>query len=215
MATLIVVRHGEAEGNQSHRFIGQSQVRLTEAGWSQARAVSDRLVGAGVTRVVSSDLVRCTETVAPLADALGVDVETDARLREIENGEWTGMLPEEIAAEWPELWNDYVRGSDVQRPAGERWADVASRVVPLVESLLAEEEATVVVGTHSGPTLIMARWASGSQVAGNVFQGHLGSLHNGSLTVLGSGPRLLSFNDVGHLASLPDQGLPFAPVTRS
>lgn len=214
MATLVIVRHGEAEGNQDHRFIGHSQSHLTDTGIRQAEALAARLQGESVTRIVVSDLVRCVETVTPLAESVGVEVETDAGLREIDNGHWTGLLPEEIAEKWPSLWNDYVRGSDVQRPSGERWADVADRVVPVAERLLADE-GVVVVGTHSGPALIMARWASGSPMAGNVFQGHLGALHNASLTVIGAGPRLISFNDVGHLAPLPDQRLPFAPVSRS
>lgn len=211
MATLVVVRHGQAEGNRDHRFIGHSQMRLTDAGHGQARALASRLFAQPVTRIVSSDLVRCVDTVAPMAEDLGIGVETEPRLREVDNGEWTGLLPEEIAQRWPELWDDYIRGRDVQRPAGERWADVASRVVPVAEDLLSGN-GVVVVGTHSGPALIMARWASGAEVAGNVFRGHLGALHNGSLTVIGDGPRLISFNDVGHLAPLPDQGLPFAPV---
>lgn len=211
MATLVVVRHGQAEGNLCHRFIGHSQMRLTDAGHEQARAVATRLASQSVTRIVASDLMRCVETVVPLAEALGLEVETDSRLREVDNGEWTGLLPEEIAGRWPELWDDYIRGGDVQRPSGERWADVASRVVPVAADLL-NGEGVVVVGTHSGPALIMARWASGSEVAGNVFRGHLGALHNGSLTVIGDGPRLISFNDVGHMAPLPDQGLPFSPV---
>lgn len=211
MATLVIVRHGQADGNRDHRFIGHSQMRLTDTGRGQALAVASRLSSLSVTRIVSSDLERCVETVSPLAETLRMDIESDPRLREIDNGEWTGLLPEEIALHWPELWNGYVAGGDVQRPAGERWADVASRVVPVAEDLLSGE-GVVVIGTHSGPALIMARWASGAEVAGNVFRGHLGALDNGSLTVIGDGPRLISFNDVGHLTPLPDQSLPFAPV---
>lgn len=213
MATLVVVRHGEAEGNQHHRFIGHSQTRLTEAGHRQAKALAARLGDEPVTRIVASDLVRCVETVTPLARHGGLDIETEIRLREIHNGEWTGLLPEEIAERWPTLWEDYALGADVQRPGGERWKDVAERVIPVAEQLLGGD-GVVVVGTHSGPTMILARWAAGSPVVGNVFRGHLGALHNGSLTVIGPGPRLISFNDVGHLAPLPDQRLPFAPVTR-
>ncbi|MFP3915800.1 MAG: histidine phosphatase family protein [Actinomycetota bacterium] len=212
MATLIVVRHGESEGNQDHRFIGQSQVPLTRRGRTQAQAVATRLGGESITRIVSSDLVRCVETVAPLARSTGIEIETSPLLREIDNGEWTGLSPEEISRGWPELWEDYVGGADVARPAGERWQDVEARVLPIAQEPL-EDEGVVVVGTHSGPTLLMARWASGGTGHGNVFRGHLGGAHNGSLTVISPGPRLIAFNDVGHLGSLPDQGLPFDPVT--
>lgn len=212
MATLVVVRHGESEGNRDHRFIGHSQSRLTHRGRLQADAVSTRLGNEEITRIVTSDLVRCVETVTPLARETGVEIETNPYLREVNNGEWTGLLPEEIASRWPGLWEDYVGGVDVQRPSGERWADVAARVLPVAKELVADE-GVVVVGTHSGPALIMARWAAGSTDSGNVFQGRMGALHNASLTVISPGPRLISFNDVGHLAALPDQRPPFAPVS--
>lgn len=212
MVTLVVVRHGDAEGNRDHRFIGHSDVGLTDAGRDQARRVSDRLAGLSIGRIVSSDLARCVETVGPLADALRLEVETDSRLREIDNGAWTGLLPEEIARQWPTLWDDYVRGADVHRPSGEQWSDVADRVLALADELMADE-GPVVIGTHSGPTLIMAMWAAGTAIRGNIFRSGLGALHNASITVIGSGPRLVSFNDVGHIDVLPDQRLPFAAVT--
>ena len=49
---------------------------------AQSLALRDALLGRGVTRVLSSPYVRCTETVAPLAASLGVAVELDDRLAE-------------------------------------------------------------------------------------------------------------------------------------
>lgn len=210
MATLIVVRHGEAEGNHDHRFIGQSQVPLTSLGHRQAAAIAHRFREEPVTRVVASDLIRAVDTVAPLAESFGLPVVRDPRLREIENGDWTGLLPVEIAERWPELWNDYVTGVDVARPLGERWRDVADRVLEAAEELM-EEDGTVVVGTHGGPALILAQWATGTIADSNIFRGRLGAVHNGSVTVLDAGPRLVAFNDVGHLAAIPDRRTPFTP----
>ncbi|HLT97462.1 MAG TPA: histidine phosphatase family protein [Acidimicrobiia bacterium] len=214
MSTLLVVRHGQAEGNADHRFIGQSPARLTETGKAQAESVARRLSELPITRIVSSDLVRCVETAEPLAHAAGVEVEHRPELREIDNGEWTGLLPAEIQGRWPDLWHDYANGVDVARPGGETWRQVANRVVPVAEELLAADGVTV-ISTHSGPTLILAMWASGIEVEGNIFSGRFGALHNCSVTVLVPGPRLISYNDVGHLATLPDQRLPFSPVIPS
>lgn len=212
MATLVVVRHGEAEGNRDHRFVGHSQVPLTAHGQRQAEAVADRLSGEAIVRIVSSDLIRCVETVRPLALRTGLDVETDDRLREVGNGEWTGLLPEEIAARWPSLWSDYAAGADVQRPGGETWGDVADRVLPVADELLALD-GIVVVATHSGPTLLLAMWATGIEPEGNIFRRTFSAPHNAALTVIGEGPRLVTFNDTGHVAPLADQRLPFAPVS--
>jgi len=211
MATLLVVRHGQAEGNGSHRFIGQSQVPLTAEGRDQAAALSERLIAAPVTRLVASDLDRAIATLEPLAARLRLSIEPDPRLREIENGEWTGLVPTEIAAGWPEMWLDYVGGTDVDRPGGERWSDVAARVVPVAEELLTTE-GMVVVGTHGGPGLVLAAWAAGLTTEGNIFRGRLGALDNASITVIDPGPRLVGFNDVGHLGVSPDPSLPFAPT---
>lgn len=211
MATLVVVRHGQAEGNDSHRFIGQSQMQLTEEGHRQAEAVATRLSSLNLTRLVSSDLIRTTATLEPLSRVAGLPVETDARLREIDNGEWTGLLPAEIRQEWPQMWADYVAGSDVPRPGGERWVDVAARVIPVADELLTQE-GTVVMASHGGPVLMLAMWASGISIRGNIFRGRLASLENASITMIDPGPRLLAFNDVGHLMARPDQRLPFEAI---
>ena len=104
MTKLLIVRHGEAEGNREHRFIGQSDVSLTEDGRAQVEALTRRLLGVGITHVVSSDLRRATETVNPLAETLGIPVKTDSRLREIANGEWANLVAADVAARWPDLW---------------------------------------------------------------------------------------------------------------
>lgn len=209
--TLIVVRHGSAEGNREHRFIGWSDVGLNAVGWEQAHALAERLADVGVTRVVSSDLRRAVETATPLAERLALEIEPDPRLREVNNGEWTGLLPEEIAERWPSLWEAYVAGEDVPRPGGERWAQVRERVRAALADRLGEE--TVVAVTHGGPVILAAEWALGLTLPGNIFKGPLAAPANGSLTVVVSGPRLLSYADTGHVTSLALLDVPYAPVT--
>ncbi len=213
MPLILVVRHGHAAGNAEHRFIGQSDVPLDDSGRAQAQALADRLAGQPISRIVASDLSRAIDTVTPLAARLGLPVETDRRLREIDNGEWTGLLPTDIAGKWPQLWEDYVGGVDVARPGGETWKQVRARAVEAVSDL-ASEPGTVVVCTHGGPTLNLAHWALGIPAGANVFKGPLAAVMNTAITVIDpSGPRLVSFNDTGHLAGPPDVRYPFETVT--
>jgi probable phosphoglycerate mutase len=207
---LHLVRHGEAEGNRERRFIGQQDVVLSELGHRQAALVADRLARSGVVRVVSSDLARARATAQPLAEALGVTIELDAGLREVDNGLWSGLLATEIEAGWPAMWAEYRAGADVARPEGERWADVAARARVVVERLLDDGEPTAVF-THGGPLLCLAAWASGIAVAGNVFTGPIAPAANGAITTILPGPRLAAYNDTGHLgAAMQDDGrLPF------
>lgn len=216
MPIALVVRHGRASGNTLHRFIGQSDVALDDDGRAQARMLARRLSHAGVTRIVSSDLSRCIDTVAPLGDATGLEMELEPRLREVANGDWTGLLPEEIAERWPDLWHRYRTGEDVERPGGERWADVRIRVRAVLEQVRDEAagDDVIVLATHGGPTVLAVEWALGMTLPGNVFRGPIGSAANcGVATIDLAGPRLVGYNDVGHLErTLTDVEIPYAAV---
>ncbi len=214
--TLLLVRHGEAEGNKERRFIGQSDVPLSDLGRRQALAIADRLTEVPISRIVSSDLQRARDTVNPLAEMLQLAVETYKGLREIENGEWSGLLASEIEQLWPEMWDKYRLGEDVPRPGGERWADVRARVVEAVTEVAdgAAPGEVVVVSTHGGPALQLVMWAAGITWEGNIFRGSFGAILNASIsTIRLPGPRLLGYNDVGHLAGglLAEVTLPFRP----
>lgn len=208
MSTIILVRHGEAAGNKEHRFIGQADVPLSEAGHRQARRVADRLAGSGVGRIVASDLQRAVDTARPLAERLGLTIEQDPRLREIANGQWSNLLASEIEASWPDAWARYQGGEDVERPDGERWRDVQTRVVEALVEIASDGPA--VVFTHGGPTLLAAVWAASLQAPGNIFRGPLAPVANGSLTTISVKPRrLVALNDIGHLGEVtPDGDLP-------
>jgi probable phosphoglycerate mutase len=201
---LLLVRHGEAVGNAEHRFIGQTDVPLTDQGRRQVDALTVRLAAVPITRVVSSDLIRAVDTVAPTAAALGLDVETDKRLREIANGEWADLVREDVERLFPELWNRYRAGEDVNRPGGESWGDVQVRAVEALADILdgAGDGDVILIGSHAGPTIAMLRWAVGLPPEGNVFAGPFGSLHNASISTISvPGPRLHAVNDTGHLGN--------------
>ena len=205
MTKLLVIRHGHAEGNSEHRFIGQTDVPLDDLGRLQARALANRLEATPIDRIVSSDLGRAIDTITPLAEAIGVSIERDPRLREIANGEWSGLLPEEISARWPDLWAAYRTGEDVLRPGGEQWSTVRERVVAAAREH-SSSGGVVVLCTHGGAGLNLAMWAAGFPAGGNIFMGKLGALGNTSITTIEINAdsedqaRLVGFNDVGHLA---------------
>ena len=210
MTVLVCVRHGEAEGNSHHRFIGQNDVHLTDRGRQQAVLLAARLGKLPISRIISSDLRRTLDTVEPAAEALSLPVEQDARLREIANGEWSGLLPDEIASGWPEMWIAYRSGADVLRPGGESWQQVRERVLSLVEEL-PNDDSLVLFSSHGGPSLCLAQWALGIETGRNIFRGPLAAVDNTGIVAIDlRGPRLLAFNDLGHLGDrLPSLPLPF------
>jgi 8-oxo-dGTP diphosphatase len=84
-----LIRHGKA-GDRSAWEQGDELLPLTKAGHRQADALAERLGGEAIGRVISSPAVRCTDTVRPLAERLGVKLELDLDLME-------GMGPESAA----------------------------------------------------------------------------------------------------------------------
>ncbi|MBY0440933.1 MAG: NUDIX hydrolase [Mycobacteriaceae bacterium] len=71
--TVLIVRHATA-GSKA-RFVGEDGKRpLDKKGRAQAEALLIQLLGFGPTNVHAADRVRCHQTVAPLAEELGVIV---------------------------------------------------------------------------------------------------------------------------------------------
>lgn len=79
--TVLVVRHGTA-GSKA-RFAGEDGKRpLDKKGRAQAEALVAQLLSFGPTTVHAADRVRCHQTVAPLAEELGVTICNESALTE-------------------------------------------------------------------------------------------------------------------------------------
>jgi len=79
--TIYLVRHGKAGSRQDWK--GPDDERpLSKRGRRQAEALVDLLGDRGIVRVVSSPSARCVQTVEPVAEKLGLTVETDPHLCE-------------------------------------------------------------------------------------------------------------------------------------
>lgn len=84
--TSYLVRHAKAGSRE--RWTAPDRDRpLTAAGRIQAVALAS-LLGPSARVVTSSPYVRCVETVAPLAEALGLKVEEEDRLAEGADPAW-------------------------------------------------------------------------------------------------------------------------------
>ena len=148
---MYVARHGETTWNVAGRYQGRLESPLSELGVRQANALAAAMCGAGVRRVVSSPLLRCTATAAPAAERARVPVETDERLIEIAHGTWEGRLRDEIAANDPvryRAWREdpghvrFENGETIGQVLA-RWRDFAAAFCPTVPSLVVTHDAVV------------------------------------------------------------------------
>lgn len=149
--TVLLIRHGVSTANQAKILAGRQEgVGLTDKGADQARAVAQRLAEQPIALLVSSPLQRCQETMAPLAERLGLGVTIDDRLAEVDYGEWTGRELHALAGEplWQTVQN---HPSGAVFPAGEAMVHMALRVV----SALRERDAQL-AAAHGADVLWVA-----------------------------------------------------------
>jgi probable phosphoglycerate mutase len=143
---LLVVRHGESTWNSEGRWQGQADPPLSALGERQAEAAATG-VGETVTAIWTSDLARAFRTAELLVAGLRTaSPRSDARLRERNVGEWSGLTRAEIEVRWP----GYL--ADRRSPAG--WEDdeqLAERAIAALHDIVtAAPGATVIVVTHGG-----------------------------------------------------------------
>ena len=183
---IAFARHGETPPNRAGLLLGRSDAALTDQGRVQAERLAAALSGLDVARVLTSPLRRACDTAAPIAAACGRSVEVDDRLIEIDYGEWEGRpftdLDPDVVAHWR-------RDSAFVPPGGESLEVVAGRVASCcVEWLDARVVGAV---SHVSPIKAAVTWTLRvpPELAWRM------RLDVASITRIGRGPVLLSFNE--------------------
>ena len=136
MTEIWIVRHGQTDWNVEGRYQGQADRPLNAVGLAQAQQAAEQLRGRDFAAIYSSDLQRARVTAEIIAGQLGLPVQVDRRLREVNQGEWEGMLTADIeqryADEWAERRTDRLHAAP---PGGESLAQVAARVLEGVSDI--------------------------------------------------------------------------------
>ncbi|MDR0890162.1 MAG: GNAT family N-acetyltransferase [Oscillospiraceae bacterium] len=102
MTKIYLIRHAEAEGNVYRRLHGQYDSKITPNGAKQVTALQKRFESVPIDAVYASDLTRTCITAAAIYKPKGLELQRDARFREVNVGIWEdrpfGQLEREEAA---------------------------------------------------------------------------------------------------------------------
>ena len=143
---LILVRHGQTDGNVQRRFIGRVDLPLNETGKRQARALGERFEGTPWGGIYTSPLARAKST----AEALGEAREVNA-LQELDQGVLEGKTLEELPGDFTEFFAAWDRDAENTRvPGGETLGECRDRAWGAMREI-AERHAG-----ESGPVAIVA-----------------------------------------------------------
>ncbi len=154
---IYLARHGQTAYNLEGRFQGWGEVPLDAAGRQQALELAEAVAAVGPVTLVSSDLVRAAETAAIVAEAVGLEVQSDPRFAETETGDWTDRSFAEVVEQDPEGFAAFLRlDGDWGFPGGESIASHLARVQAGLADWQARAESHPVVIVCHGNVIRLA-----------------------------------------------------------
>ena len=101
---IYFIRHGQSIGNAQFRFLGHTDLDLTELGLEQAKATAEYLRDVDFDQIYSSSLLRAYNTAKANADLRSMEVVPRDGLREAFCGDWENMICSDIEKQYGELY---------------------------------------------------------------------------------------------------------------
>lgn len=152
---ITLVRHGRTVANAGGLLQGRVDNPLDDVGRSQARAAA-AMIGP-VDAVITSPLVRASETAAAFVSATGVV--TDEQWLELDYGEWDGRPVADVPAD---TWSRWRKDLGFRPPGGESLDELGARIRGALDGLVAAPPGDhVVVVTHVSPIKAAVAWVLG------------------------------------------------------
>lgn len=168
------IRHGYTEWNRSRRYQGHSDLELLSGEEAALAQLPAELADIPFSKAYCSDLLRCRETLTRIRPDLASVACYDARLRELNFGDWEGKTYEELKhLKAYRSWID--DPSSYMPPGGESWEQFESRIAEFYRELrknmpdayLNEAEASlqapVLIVTHGGVISLLAGILAGGR----------------------------------------------------
>lgn len=159
---FILVRHGETLFNRLGLTQGWCDSPLTEQGIEQVRITRDRLAGIPIDEAYCSTSERACDTAEIILEGREVTVRREKRLKEINFGYFEGsansMRMAVAAPDGPRP------GIGYRRFDGEDCEDVVRREMEFLESLLGEEEKTILLAGHGASLNLLLHHIAGESL---------------------------------------------------
>jgi probable phosphoglycerate mutase len=149
--TIYLLRHGQTSPDPQKCYLGKRDIPLSKLGRRQILAAATFLADKNISKIFSSPLQRCLESSTIIGDTLGLVVEEDKDLIEIDLGKWDGIPIAEIKRRFPAEHS--ARGRDFsgyRPPGGENFSDVLQRVWPVFTRISSVSGEAAAIVAHAG-----------------------------------------------------------------
>jgi broad specificity phosphatase PhoE/ribonuclease HI len=167
-----LLRHGQTEHTPERRYSGRNDLPLSLTGRAEAEAAAHRVAGLGIEVIVASPLRRTRETAEIVGGVLGLPVELDDDLVELDFGDLEGLTGAEALEKHPLAVRRFMTDLTVAAPGGESIADVSTRVARARRRILDRcAGRSVLLVSHVTPIKLMlaAGLGAGDDVVHRVY----------------------------------------------
>lgn len=155
---VLLIRHGQSQGNAERRFGGHSPTPLSERGQAEAEATARALASEEIAAIYSSDLLRAVQTAEPLAHAKGLEIRTSSAFRERSVGLMEGLTFEEAAERFPDEYAALLRRDfEHVMTNGESYRQLLDRAWRELDRAISEHQGrTIALFSHTGTICILS-----------------------------------------------------------
>ena len=204
---ILLVRHGQSQGNAEGRFGGHTATPLSARGRRQAEAAARALASEKITAIYSSDLLRAVQTAEPLARLTNLEIKRTTAFRERSVGVMEGLTFEEAAEQHPEQYAALIR-RDFEHVilGGESYRQMLDRASEKLDHAISRHKGgRICVFSHTGTICILTLHLMGALDAPELRPVWITTTNCGitRIEVRDDGfVRVLAVNDTRHLAGL-------------
>lgn len=156
---VYIVRHGDIINSHVKRYIGETDIHLSEKGIAQAMRLKEFFKNTPLEVVYISSLTRCIQTSNYILENRNVKTYVLDELKEIHMGAWENQTFESIKERFSQEYDQ--RGRDIVNyapPGGESFIQVYKRVVPVVDRILGTTDGNVLIVGHAGVNRVILNY---------------------------------------------------------
>ena len=155
MANVVVIRPGCTDYDDQHRIQGSLNLPLNERGEQQVDALVQRLSGTRLDVIYSPSTEPALSTATFIGDSLGIPVEENEGLRNLDQGLWQGLTVEEIRRKFPKVYKQWKETPEsICPPEGETVGEAMVRIRKMLLKPLKKKDAIAIVASEPLATLV-------------------------------------------------------------
>jgi len=148
---IYLLRHGKIDCGEERRYIGITDLPLSNDGIEQAKKLRKFFSGIDIEKAYMSPLKRCVQTSEIVLEGRNIERVLTDEFKEINLGEWENKPFAYIKRHFPEQYKN--RGKHIDTfipPGGESFYKLQKRVTPLFEKIIKSTAGNVLVIAHAG-----------------------------------------------------------------